>query len=285
MTSIKHCLKTKGVVNTIRRIGMISYRYSLNGFLKSFNIIIDLLENYDAKATFPITAITLKRNIDTIKEIKSKSIEWAMHGYIHKDYTTLNRNAIINHIEKGKKIFNNANIKISGFRTPYLSTNKMITSILSEKGFSYDSSKSYYVNVIPFKLKKIKIILDYYKPLDKWMINEFNGMKEIPICFPDDEILVDRLKFKGEKIGQIWIEMCQKLMNNGGIPVIGLHPERGRICKKGLEMVLEWARKKDLNLLCLEDIAKGKYENGKVIAITGDIDIIKISDFRYMKKE
>jgi hypothetical protein len=88
---------------------------------------------------------------------------------------------------------------------------------------------------------------------------------------------------KEEKIGKIWSEMCQKIKDLGGIPVIQLHPERGKICKKGLEMVLDWARKNDMNLLWLKDIALDKFENGNVMAITGDIDVIKISDFKYMK--
>ena len=284
MASIMHSIRTKGFVNTIRRIGMISFRYSFNGFLKSFNTIIEVLEDHDANATFPITAITLKRNIDEIKNINSKSIEWAMHGYVHKDYAKLEKDEILNHIIKGKKIFNDANIDVAGFRAPYLSINKKMISILSKAGFIYDSSKCYFVEVIPSNLKNIKIILDYYKPIKRWMINDYNGMREIPVCFPDDEMLVDRLKFKGEKIGKIWIKMCQKMKNSGGIPVLALHPERGRICKIGLEMVLDWARKNDMSLKFLKEIAIGKYEKGKVMALTGDIDIIKISDFKYMKK-
>jgi peptidoglycan/xylan/chitin deacetylase (PgdA/CDA1 family) len=197
--------------------------------LKSFNVLIDIIEDYNAKGTFPITAITLEKNLDAIKDLRSKSIEWAMHGLIHKDYTLYNENIINDHIKKGKKIFKDAKINIVGFRAPYLSSNKKIATILSKNEFIYDSSKCYFVNVLPTNLKKIEIILDYYKPLKKWRIDDYNGMKEIPVCFPDDEILVDRLKYKGDKIGRIWIELCKKMFGLGGTPVLAIHPERGKI--------------------------------------------------------
>lgn len=283
MASLIHTLKTKGLVNTLRRISMIYTRYPFGGFLKSINDLLEVLEDNEAKATFPITAITLERNIDLIKGIKSNSIEWAMHGYIHTDYTKLEENVTLAHLKIGKKIFKKANIDVIGFRAPYLSINKKLLSMLSKNGFIYDSSKCYFTDIISRNIEEVKIILDYYKPLKKWSIKTYDGIIEIPVCLPDDEILVDRLKFRKEKIGKLWIEMCRKIKNEGGIPVIQLHPERGRICKMGLEMVLDWARKNDFKSACLKDIVNHENKNAKLMAITGDVDVIKISDFRHMK--
>ena len=221
--------------------------------------------------------------MDLIKEIESKSIEWAMHGYVHIDYTKLNDDVILEHIKKGKRIFKKAVIDVVGFRAPYLSINDKILSLLSKNGFVYDSSKCYFVNVISSKMKGVKIILNYYKPLTKWSIGKYKDMVEIPLCLPDDEILVDRLKLRQDKIGKIWVDMCQRVNKLGGIPVIQLHPERGRICKSGLEMVLDWARKNDMKSVCLKDIVNNKNKKDMLIAITGDVDVIKISDFQHMK--
>jgi hypothetical protein len=278
MASLMHTIKTKGISNTISRFGMIFNRYILDRFLNSFDILIEVLEEYDAKATFPITATTLERNIDKIKDRKSKSIEWAMHGYIHHDYTKLDNKVIQGHIIKGKRIFNKANIDVVGFRAPYLSIDKRIISILSKNGFLYDSSQCYFVDVVSSDINEVKLILDYYNPLKKWNIKVYNDMIEIPVCLPDDEIIVDRLRYKKEIIGKIWIKMCQKIYNTNGIPVIQLHPERGGICKSGLKILLNWARKNDVEALSLRDIATNKDEITKKMAITGDIDIINISD-------
>jgi uncharacterized protein YejL (UPF0352 family) len=283
MASLLHTIKTKGVINTIKRMGMVTSRYSFNAFSKSIHTMVDVLEKYDAKVTFPITAITLERNIDLIKELDSKSIEWAMHGFVHLDYAKLDKDLIEEHIKKGKKIFNKANINVVGFRAPYLSSNNNLLSILSKNGFIYDSSKCYFVKVISSEINNVKIILDYYKPLEKWGIKKYNDILEIPICLPDDEILSDRLKYKDEKIGKIWIEMCQRLTKKKIIPILGLHPERGRICKTALDIVLNWARKNDVKSVCLKDIANNKNKKDMLIAITGDVDVIKISDFKHMK--
>jgi hypothetical protein len=283
MASLIHTIKTKGMINTIKRMGMVTSRYSFNGFVKSINTMLDVLDDNNAKVTFPITAITLERNMDLIKEIDSKTIEWAMHGYAHLDYAKLENDLIEEHMKKGKKIFKKANIDVVGFRSPYLSFNKNLLTILSKNGFIYDSSRCYFVNVVSSKINSVKMILDYYKPLTKWSIKKYNGILEIPVCLPDDELLSDRLKYKDEKIGKIWVEMCQRLTKMNMIPVLGLHPERGKICKKALEMVLDWARKNDVESVYLKDLANIKNKEDMLIAITGDVDVIKISDFRHMK--
>lgn len=283
MASLMHTIKTKGVVNTVKRMGMIYSRYSFDGFLKSISTMLDVLDDYDAKVTFPITAVTLERNLDMIKEFKSKSIEWAMHGYVHIDYAKLDEDVILDHIKKGKKVFKSANIDVLGFRAPYLSFNKKLFSILSNNGFTYDSSQCYFVDVISSEIKNVKMILDYYKPITDWSIKKYNGIMEIPICLPDDEILSDRLKYKDEKIGKFWVEMCQRINKVNGIPVLGLHPERGRICKVGLKMVLDWARKNDVKSVSLKDIVNNKNNKDMLMAISGDVDVIRISDFKHMK--
>ncbi|AGB04692.1 putative xylanase/chitin deacetylase [Aciduliprofundum sp. MAR08-339] len=282
MPSLIHTIKTKGFVNTLKRGAVIYSRYSFNRFVSSFNTIIEILEDYNASSTFPITAMTLERNVDTIKEWRNKRIEWAMHGYVHVDYSNLDKETIEKHIVAGRKIFYRSGIELYGFRAPYLSVNDEILGILRERRFLYDSSKSFFVDVIPVD-GNVKRILKYYKPIKNWKLENYDGLVEIPVSLPDDEILVDRLGYRGDKIGKIWVKMCEIIKDLGGIPVLQLHPERGRICSDALSMVLEWARKNDINVVQLKDIAQGNLSN--ILVITGDVDIIKISDLRYMKGE
>jgi len=280
VVSLSHTLKTKGAINTFKRAIRIYSRYSFNRFLKSMNSMLDLLDDFDAYVTFPITAITLQRNIDTIKEFRTRGIEWAMHGYVHVDYTQLPLQKVEKHIVEGKKIFKSAGIKLYGFRAPYLKSNEKILGVLKKHDFIYDSSQSFFVPVIPVN-KSVKIILEYYNPIEKWELKNVNGILEIPVSLPDDEILVDRLGYGGDKIGEVWIKMCRELIRIGGIPVIQLHPERGKLCYEGLKKVLEWASKNDFEILPLKDLAK--HTGKKSISITGDVDIVKISDLRYMR--
>ena len=266
-------------MNTIKRIGTIYSRYSFNRFMDSFNEIIENLENYDAKATFPITGITLERNQDFIKSFKTKRIEWALHGYLHIDYAKLNKEVIAQHIANGKEVFKNVGIKLYGFRAPYLSINKEGLGELYKAGFIYDSSKTFFAGGIQLN-RSTELILDYYRPMKTWKIEKIENIVEIPVSLPDDEILVDRLGYRSDKVGDVWIKMCDKIINIGGIPVLQLHPERGKICSDALKNILQWAAKKDVSVLQLKDIAKGKKDN--VMAITGDVDIMKISDFIYV---
>lgn len=283
MSSIGHATKTKGYSNTIKRVWLIYSRYSFNGFIKSFKTLQKIIETYDVKITIPINAVILERNMDLITTVDSKKIEWAMHGYLHVDYTRITD--FKKHIESGKKIFKKANIDLVGFRAPYLSINNNMLNLLSKSGFSYDSSKCYVGNTIGTEKKAVNLILDFYEPMKKWEIKSYNGLKEIPVSLPDDEILVDRLGYKSKHIGDIWIGMCEKLIEKNIIPVIQLHPERARICQGSLESLLDWARKKDVELKWLRDIADNKYREGKTMVLSGDIDYIKISDIRHIKGE
>ena len=282
MVSLLHTIKTKGILNTAKRIAELYSRYTFNGFVKSLNSVLDILDDYDAKATFPITAITLERNIDLIREYRDKIIEWAMHGYVHVDYTKVMLKEVEKHIEYGKKIFKNANIELYGFRAPYLKINKEIINLLKSHGFRYDSSYSFFVPVIAVK-KSVKKIQEYYNPLKRWKIGNHGGIWEIPASLPDDEIIVDRLGYRGEKIGKVWVRMCNELKKTNAIPVIQLHPERGRLCSVAIKMVLDWANKNNLKVVHLKDIPTLHEKNA--IVISGDVDIIKISDLRHMKGE
>ena len=108
---------------------------------------------------------------------------------------------------------------------------------------------------------------------------------EIPVSLPDDEIMIDRLKLNPGKVGKIWVKMCRSLIKTDAIPVIQIHPERARICNESLEILFDWARKSDYELVALKNIAQGKYKPNECIAISGDIDYIRISDIRHVGKK
>lgn len=284
MTSLLHTIKTKGIVNTLRRTGMIYRRLSFGRYLRSLNTMVNVLESYEAKATLPITAITLQRHAKELETyISSDLLEWAMHGYVHVDYTALSPEVVDEHLKKGIEIFNEAGIEVQGFRAPYLRVNEGVLSALEKAGFRYDSSKSYYLDLVPSERRDVRLILDYYKPMRTWKMEKNGGITEIPVCLPDDEIMVDRLKYRAEKVGSVWVDMCRRVIEEGGVPVIQLHPERGQICAPALEKVLKWASNHDIKSLHLKDVAALK-KSTHAIVVTGDVDVVNISDFRYMQE-
>ena len=170
-----------------------------------------------------------------------------------------------------------------GFRAPYLGINKKMLKTLAEAGFHWDSSRCYLQKGLIPESGSVDLILDFYKPMKKWELASHNGLMEIPLSLPDDEILVDRLGYKGKRIGELWIDMCEKMVDAEQVPVLQLHPERARLCRDALDSIFEWARKSDIEFKFLSEIAKGRFEPGKTIVLSGDIDYMTISDFKHLR--
>ncbi len=62
--------------------------------------ILDVLEEYGAKATFFIGGSWADDNVSVLKTIRDKGHEIGTHGYFHRDHSTLNREQNIDEIRR-----------------------------------------------------------------------------------------------------------------------------------------------------------------------------------------
>jgi hypothetical protein len=63
---------------------------------------------------------------------------------------------------------------------------------------------------------------------------------ELPVSFPDDEMLVERLRLRdAEAIAQHWIAAFNQCHARGELFVLQLHPERFPLCAAALERLLD----------------------------------------------
>ncbi len=83
--------KGKGFFPTLSRAGTILRRYGLSStkMEQALEVFLNILQEYDCRATFPVTATALAHNADMAKKVQSRGIELAGHGYEHVDYTLL----------------------------------------------------------------------------------------------------------------------------------------------------------------------------------------------------
>jgi peptidoglycan/xylan/chitin deacetylase (PgdA/CDA1 family) len=247
--------KSRGFRNVISRVFTVTYRFGLSP--KRFENLLKKYYEITNKAnclpTFAITAVVLARHPDYIKELSRKGVEFAVHGYVHVDYKVLSIEEKKRHIKKAINIFNMCEIPFEGFRAPFLRVNKNTTPILSNFGFVYHSSRVLYWPVI--ELKKFSgyarnnhnLLLEFCAPLDAnkyFSLPKFeNGLVEIPVSLPDDETIIERLGiYDKKKISKIWLELLQKIYQNGELFVLSLHPERIDYCDTALADVLNKAR-------------------------------------------
>jgi peptidoglycan/xylan/chitin deacetylase (PgdA/CDA1 family) len=72
-----------------------------NVYQNSSNVykILDILDEYESKATFFIGGCWADDNVDLVREINARNHEIASHGYFHKDHSSMTYTQNINEIE------------------------------------------------------------------------------------------------------------------------------------------------------------------------------------------
>ena len=147
-------------------------------------MILDLFEKYEVKATFFVLGYIAEQFPELIKKISELGHEIASHSYAHIDLRKVSKEKFEDDFIKSKNILEKiTGKKVQGFRAPFFSINKnnyWVFEILS-KNISYDSS------VFPVKTQLYGIPnapRNIYKPSLKNIVNEDKNGKliEIPMA-------------------------------------------------------------------------------------------------------
>jgi peptidoglycan/xylan/chitin deacetylase (PgdA/CDA1 family) len=242
--------KGKGYSALVKRARSIGERYGLgvarmDDALKMF---VDVLQQFECGATFPITASVLARHGPVVKEYQAQNIEFAIHGLFHIDYSQLPRPEQSEHLKRSRQIFDRAQVRMTGFRCPYLRWNDDTLAAIGDNELSYDSSQAIHWNVDDgYPSDDYRHVLSFYRSrsaedypaLPKTMVR----LVQSPYCVPDDEALVERLKLnETQEMGAIWLNILERTYELGELFTLGLHPERIGLLRQPLEVVLAQAR-------------------------------------------
>ncbi len=271
MNLVAFSIKTKGAHNFARRLKTVFTRF---GFSEArtrlaLHTIIDTLQPYNAAPTFFIPAVVLHRHPTLIAEIAHVGAEIGIHGYVHNDYRSLSEGEQYKQTQQAISVFEETQIPYQGFRNPYLGWTEESLQIFTRLGLSYDSNEAVLHDVIdldhlsPFLRSGYEKSLTLFQaiPCTAYTLRpHFEGaLLRIPTSIPDDEMLFDRLRVTDpEKVGHIWSNVMQRVYNLGGLYTLNLHPERGILCRRALEMLLSYACSRPLPvwLARLKDIAQ-----------------------------
>ena len=134
--------------------------------------LIDLLAEYDQKATFFVLGNVAAKHPELIKSIANAGHEVASHGFNHQSIFNLTPKQVREDITSSVKILEDlSGKKVIGFRAPDFSIREYLfewyCEALSENGLKYDSS------LFPMKVIKYGIEKEYsLKIFNKYHLNE-----------------------------------------------------------------------------------------------------------------
>ncbi len=271
MNLVSFSIKTKGVHNFARRLWTVFTRFGFSEgqVRKSLYELIDCLRQYNAAPTFFIPAVVLRRHPKLIKGIASSGAEIGIHGYVHNDYRTLNKDEQYQQTQQAMSVFQAIQLPYKGFRNPYLGWTEESLEVFASLGLDYESNEAIIHNVIDLNRFSSVLRSGYEKSLSLFQAIPCNAytlrphfegaLLRIPTSIPDDEMLFDRLRITDpEEIGHIWSKIMQHVYDEGGLYTLNLHPERGVLCKQALDILLSFAHSfpRPVWLARLKDIAQ-----------------------------
>ena len=278
MNLVSFSIRTKGINNFTRRLCTVFTRFGFSEgrVRKSLYALIDSLRKYDAAPTFFIPAVVLRRHPNLIRTVAGSGAEIGIHGYVHNDYRSLNKQEQYQQTQQAISVFQTIQLPYQGFRNPYLGWTEESLDIFAALGFAYESNEAIIHDVIDLNHLSAVQKSGYEKSMDLFQAIPCNAytlrphfegsLLRIPTSIPDDEILFDRLRVTHpEEIGHIWSKIMQCVYDYGGLYALNLHPERGILCKKALDILLTFAKSqpRPVWLARLEEVAQWWKERSK----------------------
>lgn len=259
MNLVSFSLKTKGVHNFVRRLHTVFTRFGFSerASRQALFTLLQTLRPYDSSPTFFIPAVVLQRHPRLLAEIAQAGAEIGIHGLVHNDYRTLSAEQQYEQTQQAIGIFTRVQLSYAGFRNPYLGWTDDSLEVFRRLGFGYESNEAVFHDVVDLatfspllrdgfarSLKLFQAI-----PCTSYTLRPHceGTLLRIPTCIPDDEMLFDRLRVvdPGE-VGRIWSAIMLRVYAQEGIYTLNLHPERGVLCKRALEKLLECASSQEL---------------------------------------
>ena len=149
---------------------------SSEGIKKNIPEILRHLDDFNIKATFFLSGVTISENSDILWDIVDAGHETASHSYTHKNHSKMSKDQLSLEIAKSKDVINDEfGVEVVGFRAPQGRINKYLFEVLAELNFKYDSSLIR--SIIPGRYANLRV------PSEPYQLK--NDLLEIPIsCLP-----------------------------------------------------------------------------------------------------
>ncbi|PDT64363.1 polysaccharide deacetylase [Bradyrhizobium ottawaense] len=191
--------------------------------------ILNLLKQYEIRATFCIPGHTVCAYPDLVKLIRDNGHEIGHHGWVHENPASFDRAGERRNLELGLEALDRVGVKPVGYRSPAWDFGVNTIELLNEFGFLYDSSFMGH-DFYPY----------YLRSQDRWSFDrpyEFgivSDLIDLPVTWGlDDYPAFEVVPGTGQgyaapsAIEEIWWGDFEYALNNcpGGVYVLTMHPE------------------------------------------------------------
>ena len=235
--SLVMSLRSRGAAASAGRVAQVLARFgaTTDAMRRRLDAYDAILAPLDIRPTWPTTACVLARHPDLLRRYRDRGIELAVHGLVHGDHARLDARRQRDTLGRAIEIFRRAGLETTGFRGPYLRYNAATLEVLRSFGFRYHSSQavSFALQRVPTAaraMRGIALARALYAAHDASAVAVVprvrDGLVDLPVAIPDDEILVDRLGADAEAAAVQWCAMLGETHRRGELFTIQLHPER-----------------------------------------------------------
>jgi peptidoglycan/xylan/chitin deacetylase (PgdA/CDA1 family) len=247
------------------------------------------LDRFDAIAaahgvrpTWPTTACVLERHPELLRRYAERGVELPLHGLVHGDHAAIDGPRQLATITRAIELFARSGLEPRGFRGPYLRYNDGTLDALRALGLRYHSSQAF---VFPLAAgvpdanaaAQYAFALRLYAAVDARTAavrpRLRDGLVDIPVAVPDDEILLDRLRLAGHALRAEWLSILELTFARGDLFTIQLHPERIGELAEALEATLDAARRREpaVWIARLDDIAEWWLRRSRFVLRVSDV--------------
>lgn len=191
------------------------FRFHRTPFITLLRNLFDVMEQYEAKFTFPVVASVALENRELIRGIDKLGHEVAVHGFKHVKYRYLSAQQQENDIGQAIKAFRELRIPTRGFRAPYNFYTEHTPRLIEKYGFLWDAGIGYD--------SKYRQRTSFFKVgLDK----HTSSFTCIPLSVWSDDLMIDSYGFKGPQVGETLKHVLRRTLEKHGVVMFDLHPIR-----------------------------------------------------------
>ena len=251
--SLAVSLQGRGAAGTLARTAMVVSRFgaTASAMARRLDRYESIARGHQVRPTWPTTACVLERHPDLLRRYADRGVELALHGLVHGDHAAVDRRRQRETIARAIDIFARAGLRPSGFRGPYLRYNDATRDVVRELGLRYHSSQAFVFPMLSTDVDaaaaaRYALALRLYGAIDARMTavrpRLREGLVDIPVAVPDDEILLDRLRLAEPVLSAEWLHVLELTYKRGDLFTIQLHPERIHELGNALDATLTAAR-------------------------------------------